>query len=923
MYSVHHPGDNTGDVKCQSNEISSQLEGTAHVLEYTSQFAEANGFITDNMHNIYVNNKNFMKTFFDVEMAECNNMLNRLSERGLWSQKTKSWTHPPYSPVKKKWLHSLFLDVANGVSELDNLAHPRPDGTILTWINTRGCNINSYWHNSYDASIDFIATLEPVSPSTRSFHTRSRGPPSWNQVIVPGGLKDISTPYTDIILQRLAHCVRRIFKEQPDRRFTFGFTFELVFLTIWYFDRSGILSSEHINVYESPHLLIQFLIGCARMSAVDFGFDPTFLWFKDENTHLQSYQIPLDVVRGGFEMMPWIFEMPEEGEDGGIEDAGRKGEDIKGAPENEGEIRALDTQMKRVKYVTFRALKVSRAEMMVGRATRIWLAYMLDDYLKALETHSPSVLAMFRIYVLKDVWRDVARTSEGSLYQKQGPLDGVARFCSSEHVTIFGDVDKTECNRNRMGVTGRRAGSRKEYIRYYHAKIFPSEYPLSTFSITRNESMTLIDVLEDYDPGSQSENAIISRAHYRILLETFGHSIKDFVTQEELLSAFLDAVKGKLTYSSALYTRSSSMSPGHKNMYNAGYLHRDISSGNILITGQPSPNRGVLIDQDYTLPSDPECRFSTKDLRTVSPCPPMVDFVLTLVQGTRPFMAVEMLNQKPFTPIEKAYVVRPDLYPLDPYTPRVQIIMPAELWRELRPRVIHDLESFFWVLCWICIFREGPSTLRRITEDDDPQAWRRVKSLFDNNDPTGGSKLKEEIFEDSAIMEKCILANLSPFFYNMGGLLVSLKEVVFNVYHTSEYDNAHEDFIAAIEARLEELRTHHDPMDTEYDTARARRRVERTQTGVPMDQGSSGGKRPGEGEFEKAVAKAKADILREKESNFAAMVRRAESRRANYRFHRPPQFRSRGETTACERSKRGLQMEDNNRPTKKARIHQG
>ena len=72
------------------------------------------------------------------------------------------------------------------------------------------------------------------------------------------------------------------------------------------------------------------------MSVADFGFDPTFLWFKDENTHLQSYQIPLDIVRSGFQTMPWIFEMPERGEEGGLENEGQKREDIEDKSESEG-----------------------------------------------------------------------------------------------------------------------------------------------------------------------------------------------------------------------------------------------------------------------------------------------------------------------------------------------------------------------------------------------------------------------------------------------------------------------------------------------------------------------------------------------------------------------------------------------------------
>lgn len=296
------------------------------------------------------------------------------------------------------------------------------------------------------------------------------------------------------------------------------------------------------------------------MPTVDLGLDPTFLWFKEKHTHLQSYQIPPDVVKGGFETMPWIFEMPD-GENDGLRDGGRKKGDVQVTPEIEGENNG-GTQEKAsrkiVKYVTFRALKVSSAEMMVGRATRVWLAYTLDDYLEALDTSSPSIVStvrspllshvlsidflQFQVYVLKDVWYDVGRTPEGSFYQKQGPLDGIARLCSAEHVKIFGDADKTERNRNRIGVSGRRVRLATESDRKQHAEIFSSEYP-STVPLTYEEAIRWIDILAS---AESKEEAFIVRAHYRLLLQTFGYSILDFTSHEEMLSAFLDAVKGKL-----------------------------------------------------------------------------------------------------------------------------------------------------------------------------------------------------------------------------------------------------------------------------------------------------------------------------------------------------------------------------------------
>ena len=53
-------------------------------------------------------------------------------------------------------------------------------------------------------------------------------------------------------------------------------------------------------------------------------------------------------------------------------------------------------------------------------------------------------------------------------------------------------------------------------------------------------------------------------------------------------------------------------------MVDAGYLHRDVSSGNILITDKPSPNRGILIDQELAIPAGPEYEWSEEEMLIVS-----------------------------------------------------------------------------------------------------------------------------------------------------------------------------------------------------------------------------------------------------------------------------------------------------------------
>lgn len=89
---------------------------------------------------------------------------------------------------------------------------------------------------------------------------------------------------------------------------------------------------------------------------------------------------------------------------------------------------------------------------------------------------------------------------------------------------------------------------------------------------------------------------------------------------------------------------------GHKSLFDAGILHRDISIGNILLTNKDD---GFLIDLDLAV--------KTRDYQA-SGAPSKT--------GTKIFMAIGALSSEPYS-------------------------------------FMHDLESFFWVLFWICIHYDG------------------------------------------------------------------------------------------------------------------------------------------------------------------------------------------------------------------------
>jgi hypothetical protein len=108
--------------------------------------------------------------------------------------------------------------------------------------------------------------------------------------------------------------------------------------------------------------------------------------------------------------------------------------------------------------------------------------------------------------------------------------------------------------------------------------------------------------LMDFLPVLDDEKARPrGRTHSRLVMETYGFPIKYAKSPVEFVGVMRDAIVG--VYLSSLYSLFIYVALiGHRNSYDRGVLHRDISIGNIIITGRLDPgSRGVLIDYDNAI----------------------------------------------------------------------------------------------------------------------------------------------------------------------------------------------------------------------------------------------------------------------------------------------------------------------------------
>ncbi|CAA7267328.1 unnamed protein product [Cyclocybe aegerita] len=166
----------------------------------------------------------------------------------------------------------------------------------------------------------------------------------------------------------------------------------------------------------------------------------------------------------------------------------------------------------------------------------------------------------------------------------------------------------------------------------------------------------------------------------RTTMKAYGKTIDHFENREQLLYAFRDAVAG------------------HRNLWDRGILHRDISANNILLgdSDAPAGDRGIIIDFETAIRLESEQPLLGK--ATV---------------GTVPYMSTNILA-----------MVLTDAG-----------LLPS--WRSQGDFHTHldDLWSFFYILCWCCFAGKGnPAAHCRMLNEWGQDAEESLRSKREFHD---------------------------------------------------------------------------------------------------------------------------------------------------------------------------------------------
>ncbi|OAV88480.1 hypothetical protein, variant [Puccinia triticina 1-1 BBBD Race 1] len=282
---------------------------------------------------------------------------------------------------------------------------------------------------------------------------------------------------------------------------------------------------------------------------------------------------------------------------------------------------------------------IFRAPGICGRGTTCWQAHLLGD--------------KDQKFLIKDSWQPDHHTEEGLMLRKVTTQNArnVARYHHHEDVHV---------------------ASQQVDIRSYVRG--GADFELCTKMRLTNES---------HDP--LVPNKFTNRVQRRLILKDVGEPIYHVDCPIRLL----EALEGCIT--------------GHKDLLEAGFLHRDISTNNLMINSRTDdPDRkSFLIDLDVA-----------------------IDYSIQNAQkrhakaGTKVFMSIHLLNGK-------------------------------------NHDFVDDLESFFWVLIWICIHYPAEERIPSSVTGWNQQNLDTLGSLkfFAIHNPNKLTKDFTDTYADSALID--------------------------------------------------------------------------------------------------------------------------------------------------------------------------
>ncbi|CDO70324.1 hypothetical protein BN946_scf184843.g13 [Trametes cinnabarina] len=353
------------------------------------------------------------------------------------------------------------------------------------------------------------------------------------------------------LVLKLVDCLRSVMIEQKDRRFVLGILLSAAQASVWLHDRSGVLGmSVPVNVHENPKDFVHIIAAMSVLPAHRLGFDPDMRLAREPSPPIHMYRLSstgpdkfdIELYRKSHYVTQWV----------------------------------IDT--KSGAFITLSAISLIRTNVAIGSGCMVWAVIRYVD-----RHQDPS---RREVFVLKQQWKSKGHLDEGAIYEE---LDAIASASGDPDAQYLGQLELREI----VEIEGEVDNTATLIQRGLKDASQPQKR-LPAFNAMPELCVNFVDddrrgMVASYAPGWNAK-VLRRRTRTRVVLKTFGCSIKFFTTLPELLTCFLHAVRG------------------HRFAYVNGYVHGDVSTGNLLITTVRQDDsiehrfqdiRGCLIDFDH------------------------------------------------------------------------------------------------------------------------------------------------------------------------------------------------------------------------------------------------------------------------------------------------------------------------------------
>ncbi|KAJ3557297.1 hypothetical protein NM688_g1545 [Phlebia brevispora] len=378
-------------------------------------------------------------------------------------------------------------------------------------------------------------------------------------------------------------------------------------------------------------------------------------------------------------------------------------------------------------YRTLELLSCSGAQILLGRGTRVWKVVQVEN---GEERGHPMIL--------KDVWVNPGRKREGTILEElrradYSPYSRQDFECAYLSRVLDGDVFNGPASMNLDGTQA--FGLEEESASDREKRSSSADSPHST------------SVLAPFP-------SIDCKVHYRIVFREVCRSISSEPSLVAIFRAFAQAV-------TALHI-----------MHIAGWVHRDVSSGNILLAEDGTAR---LVDLEYTHQvgdDDDEFRVGTPKYMAIE-----VNIQSYIFSNPNPFSPSRTLNPPRLATPERSS------------SPAAELPTPADSNDSyeipnhpiFRYNALHDMESLWWVAVYAIFNREVDAPLDDGHNTASEKQRLHAENMFGNREDRFHTLVMPRGFVQK-------IPSLHPSIRHAACILDNMRRSLVRWYHKVEAD---------------------------------------------------------------------------------------------------------------------------------------